>query len=344
MSPLLKTVGLLGLSAALAGCATATTPRPNYDQYVWPPPPDKPRIQLTDIILGRADIVAKSGLQRTLVGASPQGPYDWLKKPFAVVFDDKGRILVSDPGLGALIRFDRPGRKVDALGTKGAVTLKNPLGLTTGPDGTIFVADAGIRKVVAYDPEGKIIAVYGGEGDLQNPTDAALAPNGERLYVADSKAHSIVVFDRKSGKRLTAFGKRGEGEGEFSFPTSVAFDSAGNLLVVDQINARVQVLSEDGEYLDQFGQRGVGFANFVRPKDIAVDDAGFIYVTDGAFGNVQIFDADYRLLTFVGSTGSGPGQFRIASGVAVYADGFAVVDQLGHRVQVFRYVVPKTAE
>ena len=282
------------------------------------------------------------GFQRALLGSSPQGPYDWLKRPFAVAWDAQGRLLVTDSGLGALFRFDRAARKADVLGTAGAVALRTPLGLDVGRDGRIYVADAGIRKVVAFDPDGKVRAVYGREGELENPTDAAVSPDGRSLYVADSKAHRITVFDIGTARQLRNIGRRGQGEGEFNFPSSVAFDSSGNLLVVDQINARVQVLTEEGRYLDQFGGLGVGYANFVRPKDVAVDEAGFVYVTDAAFGNVQIFDADLRLLTYVGSSGANPGQFQIASGVAVRGDQFAIVDQLGRRVQVFRYIVPKT--
>jgi DNA-binding beta-propeller fold protein YncE len=129
--------------------------------------------------------------------------------------------------------------------------------------------------------------------------------------------------------------------GEFSFPTSLAFDPEGNLLVVDQINSRVQMFSRDGEYLDGFGGLGVGFGNFVRPKDVAVDEEGFIYVTDNAFNNVQLFDTDFTLLTFVGEGGRGPGRFHGASGVAVQGPEFAVVDQLGRRVQLFRFLTPK---
>jgi DNA-binding beta-propeller fold protein YncE len=198
--------------------------------------------------------------------------------------------------------------------------------------------------VVAIDADGDLRAVFGKPGDLENPTDAALSPDGSRLFVADSKAHRIVVFDAASGERLSSFGRRGEGEGEFGFPTSLAFDTAGNLLVVDQINSRVQVLAEDGSYLDEFGSLGVGFANFVRPKDVAIDELDLVYVTDAAFNNVQIFDPDYGLLTFIGSGGGEPGQFQIASGVAVQGDRFAVVDQLNRRVQVFRFVIPKDAE
>jgi DNA-binding beta-propeller fold protein YncE len=331
---------LMGLAA---GCASTPT-KINYDQYVWPPPPDPPRIQLEDLVFGRVDTLAKSRFQRALLGSSPQGPYDWLKRPFAVAWDVRGRLLVTDSALGALFRFDRAARKADVLGTTGAVTLRTPLGLDVGRDGRIYVADVGIHKVVAFDPEGAVRAVYGREGELENPTDVAVSPDGRSLYVADSKAHRIAIFDVATARRLRTIGRRGLGEGEFNFPSAVAFDSSGNLLVVDQINARVQVLTEEGRYLSQFGGLGVGYANFVRPKDVAVDEAGFVYITDAAFGNVQIFDANLRLLTYVGSNGQNPGQFQIASGVAARANEFAVVDQLGRRVQIFRYVVPKTTD
>lgn len=339
----LAAAAALTCAGLLGACATAR-PKIHYEEYVWPPPPDTPRIQLKDVVLGRADALAKSGLQRALLGASPAGPYDWLKKPFAVAYDAQGRLLVTDPPLGALFRFDRAARKADVLGTTGAVALKTPLGLDVGKDGRIYVADVGVRKVVAFDPSGKVAAVYGREGELENPTDAAVSPDGKSLYVADSKAQKIVVFDLATARVLRSFGSRGTGEGAFNFPSAVAFDSAGDLLVVDQLNARVQILTEQGRFVDQFGGRGVGFASFVRPKDVAVDEAGFVYVTDAAFGNVQIFDPDLRLLTFVGSNGDNPGQFQIASGVAVHGEEFAVIDQLGHRVQVFRYLVPKNAD
>ncbi len=312
-----------------------------YAEYVWPPPPDEARVKLERVIFGRIDVEARSGWRRKLLGASQQGPYDRLRKPFAVAWDGEGRLLVTDSATGALIRFDLDDRRMDVFGTRGAQRLRVPLGLDVGMDGRIYVADAGLRKVLAFDADGKVVGVYGKEGELVNPTDAALSPDGSRLYVADSKAHKIVVFDA-AGEKLSSFGGPGQDDGDFSFPTSLAFDGEGNLYVVDQINCRVQVFAGDGEYLDQFGRQGVGFANFVRPKDVAVDEAGYIYVTDNAYNNVQIFDADFELLTFVGGGGEGPGRFLGASGIAVHGDRFAVVDQLGHRLQVFRFLGAKT--
>jgi DNA-binding beta-propeller fold protein YncE len=312
-----------------------------YAEFVWPPPPDEPRIKLETVLTGRVDVEAQSRWKKFLMGATPQTPYDRLEKPFAVAFDGSGRIVVTDWGTAALIRFDLDNRAVDVLGTRGALRLKQPLGLDIAADDTLFVADQLLKNVIAFSPEGKVEGVYGRTGELANPTDVAVSPDGESLYVADSKGHRIVVFDRASGEVRISFGQRGTGEAEFAFPTSLTFGPEGNLFVVDQINSRVQVLAPDGEYLDEFGRLGVGFANFVRPKDIAVDEVGFIYVTDNAFNNVQLFDADFTLLTFVGDGGFGPGQFNGASGIAVRGDRFAVVDQLGQRLQIFKFIVPK---
>lgn len=339
---LLTSLVVLGAVAAGAGQKTASAPQDDpYADFVWPPPPDTPRIKLETVWSGRSDVEAESRLKKLLIGASPQSPYDRLRKPFAVAFDSKGRVLVTDSGNASLVRFDRSERRYDVFGTQGAVRLKLPLGIGMGPDDTAYVADAGLRQVVAFDPEGDVTAVFGHRDELTNPTDAALSPDGSRLYVADSKAQQVVVFDAKTGTRLSAFGRRGEAEGEFNFPTSLAFGPEGNLYVVDQLNSRVQIFDPDGEVLDRFGALGVDFGNFVRPKDVAVDELGLIYVTDNAFNNVQLFDADLSLLTYVGEGGAGPGRFKGASGVAVRGEEMAVVDQLGARLQIFRFLIPK---
>lgn len=315
-----------------------------YADYVWPPPPDRPRIKLERVILGRTDLEGESKFAKALIGASPKSPWDDLKKPHAVAFDPQGRILVTDAQTGALLRFDLAGRKMDILGTQGAVRLKTPLGLDVGADGTIYVADIGLGKVVSFSPEGKPKTAYGRPGELLNPTDAAISPDGRKLFVTDSKAHKVVIFDAASGAKAGEFGKPGDKDGELAFPSGLAFGPDGSLFVVDQINSRVQVFSPAGDYLAQFGRLGVGFANFVRPKDAAIDEAGLIYVTDNAFNNIQIFDVDFTLLTFVGEGGTGPGRFSGLSGVAVQKDRIAAVDQLGHQLQVFRFIAPKDAD
>lgn len=311
-----------------------------YANVVFPPPPDEPRIKLERILKGRADVEAKSKWKKALVGAS-SNPLDVLVKPFAVEFDGSGRILVTDQGNRSLVRFDREEGRYDVFGVGGTFPLKLPLGLEVGPDETIYVADAGQSRVVSYDSNGGLVGSFGGQGVLDNPVDVAISPDGRSIYVADTARQQVVVLEAGSGALVLEIGQFGDQEGQFNGPTSLCFSPEGELYVVDQLNARVQVFDLAGEYLDSFGGRGVGFGNFVRPKDIAIDEVGFIYVTDFAFNNLQLFDVDFSLLTFIGSGGYGPGQFFGASGVAVRGDEIVVVDQLTKRVQIFRFLVPK---
>lgn len=344
ISLLLVLLAGAGLGPAYAGQKEKKPAADPYAAYVWPPPPDKPRIKLETVLSGRADLEGKSKLARILIGTSPKSPWDDLLKPYAVEFDPQGRVLVTDTASGGLLRFDVTARKFDVLGTQGAVTLKQPLGLDVAPDGAVYVADGGLNEVLAFGPDGKLAAIFGKPGELTHPTDAALSPDGKTLFVADSGGHRIVTFDATTGEKKQTFGKQGVGPGEFNFPSALTFTPEGQLVVVDQMNARIQILSPDGEYLDGFGQRGEGFGQFVRPKDVAVDEVGIFYVSDFIKGGIDLFDADFTLLTFIGSRGLGPGQFDGASGVAVSRERIAVVDQLGHRLQIFRFVAPKTGE
>lgn len=54
------------------------------------------------------------------------------------------------------------------------------------------------------------------------------------------------------GTRLRTIGDRGTEDGTLSGPQSVAFDRAGNLLVCDTGNKRVQVLTPHGEVITAF--------------------------------------------------------------------------------------------
>ena len=328
------------ISAARKPATPAADP---YVAYVWPPPPDVARIRLTGIFTRRSDVEASSRLAKVLAGASPQGPYAQLVRPIGCAFDAKGRLLVSDARLGVLFRFDKTGRRMDVFGTGGSVKLKSPLGVNVGADGTIYVADSTGQRVIAYDDAGTVVRVYGRAGELVNPTDSALSPDGAKLYVTDSKANRIVVYETATARKTASFGEAGAGEGEFNHPSAIATDRDGNLYVVDAINARIQILSPDGESLEQFGTLGTAPGQFIRPKDVAIDAKGRIYVTDAAFNNVQIFNDELRLLTFVGEGGAQPGQFQVPGGIAIRGDEFAIVDQLGRRVQSFRHLDENTA-
>ena len=129
------------------------------------------------------------------------------------------------------------------------------------------------------------------------------------------------------------------GPGEFNYPTSVAVDGRGHLVVSDTLNCRVQVFDMRGKFLSQFGGNGDTSGHFSRPKGVAVDAAGNIYVVDALFDNFQIFNLAGQLLLNVGETGTQPGGFGLPNGIAIGADNrIYVADTFNHRVQVFQYL------
>ncbi len=137
------------------------------------------------------------------------------------------------------------------------------------------------------------------------------------------------------GDFLFKWGSYGTGDGQFSFPSSIAVDAGGNVYVTDYLN-RVQVFTSTGTFIRNWGSYGTGDGQFNYPSGIAVGAGGNVYVSD--FGNhrIQVFTSDGTFIRKWGSYSSGDGQFFFPSDVAVGADGNVyVVDISLSRVQVF---------
>lgn len=88
-------------------------------------------------------------------------------------------------------------------------------------------------------------------GPMALESGHSLARDGEGSYWL-SQIYSYRVFDA-SGRFLMEVGRRGEGPGEFqSRPGPTFTDPAGNVHIVDPLNARESVYSPAGELLEEF--------------------------------------------------------------------------------------------
>ena len=125
----------------------------------------------------------------------------------------------------------------------------------------------------------------------------------------------------QSGEHVATLGRRGEGQGEFFFPTFVSLAPGGGVLVADTMNARVQQLDDEGAFVRQFGERGDQFGQFDKPKGIATDSFGNVYVVDSFFSVVQIFNREGNLLLFFGGRGDSPGFLSNPAGIAINHNG-----------------------
>lgn len=210
----------------------------------------------------------------------------------------------------------------------------------------IVVADGGADMLRAYTWDMMFIDKWGkaGEkpGEFREPRGVAIDASGH-VVVADALNHRIqktavgtTSFLERPGEPILSFGKRGKGNGEFDTPTGVAVDAAGNILVVDTDNHRVQVFDAQGKFLSSFGKRGNGDGEFYRPSHLLLDPKGRVYVSDTGNNRIQIFDAKGKYVSSFGSVGSKPGLFAEPKGIALdKAGNLWVVDRRNHRLQKF---------
>lgn len=125
------------------------------------------------------------------------------------------------------------------------------------------------------------------KGMIQNPAfqkPAAIALNGTKVYVADSKVNAVFVFDLE-GKFLKKI------EGALKAPEAAAF-GGGNLYVADTGNSRVAVFDPEGKMLFSFSSPGDAPGQLKAPKGIAYGPDSRLYVSNTGASRIDVFNAD----------------------------------------------------
>lgn len=351
-----RTLAALATALLLAACASTEKPTftlgidaaPETRRLLWPPPGDRevPRYLYVGQLVGDSNFVRKDngedGFRRFLAAIADlivgQTVPRVLNRPQSGIVDDRGRVLVTDLGRGAVFVFDEAAARLDVWDqAEGNRPFIAPVGVAAGPDGQYFVADAESALVARLDREGNALAAIG-KGELLRPNGIAIEATSRRLFVADTGAHQIKVFDLE-GKLLATWGERGEGPAQFNFPTHIAV-AGGKLYVSDTLNARLQILSTaDGSHLATVGKRGVVVGQMVRPKGVAADSEGNIYAVEAYFDHLLMYNKRGDFLMSIGGVGNGPGRFHLPAGV--WTDGrnrIFVADTLNARVSVFQFL------
>jgi sugar lactone lactonase YvrE len=326
------------LLLAFPGCASVPTASDDSaGEYVWPRPPETPKIKWLSQWYGKKDFKSSGQLLTLLIGDEKD---ERLRRPNGVVADLSGNIYVADSEQRIIFVFDLEKK---ALRFLGFGSLAGPIGLAIdNKRGIIFVSDSRLKKVMGFDKKtDKNVITVGSIGEFLSPSGMVYDDEKDRLYVSDTRAHHIKVFN-KDGKLLFTIGSHGNDDGEFNYPSYLALDKKGRLYVVDGFNFRVQIFDSEGKFLKKFGKLGDASGSFSRPNGIGIDSEGHIYVADAAFNNFQIFNEEGKLLLWVGHTGKKPGGFYIPSGLFIdHKDTIYVSDTFNRRVQVFQYLADK---
>ncbi|MEY2686462.1 MAG: hypothetical protein RL375_660 [Pseudomonadota bacterium] len=332
----------LGAALLQGGCATgAVTPArltysledlPAGAALVWPAPPEAARYVYAGSLTGErnfiADAASTSRLRsfgRWLAGLDEADRPVALQRPSVVLGDNQGRLFVSDASRQAVLVFDRTAGQLlvwDKAG--GPLTFRSPSGLALAPGGGLYVADADLGAVVRLDAQGEPRGEIG-RGRLARPTGLAVDPATGWLYVADTKAHDVKVFDT-AGALQHVIGRRGEAIGEFNAPTHLSW-ARGELYVTDTFNHRVQVLGGAGLRGSgalsgrSIGARGLQVGDLVRPKGVAVDTEGRVYVVESYYDSLLVYRSDGEFLLPIGAGAGLSGLVNQAAGTSGASEG-----------------------
>ena len=292
--------------------------------------------------------------------------------PFGVAVDAAGNVYVADFSSN-MIRKINSSDIVSTLagtGTAGSAntttattttaSFNQPSGVAVDATGNVYVADVLNNMIRKISPAG-VVSTLAGSGTLglANGTGAAASfyrPAGVtvdatgNVYVAD-EYNSMIRKISSSGVVTTLAGSGSLGSTNtipgpvaFNFPTGVAVDVIGIVLVADQGNNLIRQVGPSGITTTFAGSGASGamngiiaVASFKVPIGVAVDPAGNVYVADAGNNMIRMINSAAVVSTLAGSgaKGSNNGTGTAASfnqpwGVAVDATGNVYVADAGN--------------
>jgi tripartite motif-containing protein 71 len=245
----------------------------------------------------RQNVECQSGLQYLFSFGSSGTLPSQFRSPSTIRIDSFGNLLVADTGNNRIQKFDRSGSFLMEFGTLGSSGggLNRPTDCVDNSL-SIYVVDSVNERVVEYDSEGQFVSVcfdrdrLGQRATGFRPVHVGFSNTGY-IFVSDLESDALMVFSN-FWEPLTVVGGFGAGEGRFEEPGGIAVNDAGEILVCDTGNRRVQVLGPTGNFLKSIemcaGRPGC------EPVDVAVGEDGTIYVADSGLGRVVVLSADGR--------------------------------------------------
>jgi RHS repeat-associated protein len=119
-------------------------------------------------------------------------------------------------------------------------------------------------------------------------------------------------------------------------PDSFAYDSSGDVWMVDTGSDQVLEFSAAGKLLTHFGSEGTGNVQFKEPRGIAIDSEGHIWVADTGNNRIQEISNKGVFVRAFGKEGSENGEFKKPVALAINSEGKVwVADNGNDRLQEF---------
>ena len=259
--------------------------------------------------------------------------------PWGVAVNQRGEIIVAESTAHCISIFSPTGEKLQSFSSRGSGPgqFNEPTGVAVDGNSNILVMNS--CCIQKFTSKGKFITKVGtyGNGPLQflNAFNISIHPSDKKIFAVDRPNHRIQILNPDL-TFYSSFGSHGSGNGQFTYPWDVAFDSAGNVYVSDSNNHCIQVFTAEGQFLKQFGKKGSGRGELNWPSSITIDSDNMVYVTENINHRVSIFTTDGQFLRSFGTMGTGQGQFNEPCGITIDKRGLIYVsDHNNARLQLF---------
>lgn len=279
----------------------------------------------------------------------------WGKLPEGYEFDQVAGVAIDEDDNVYL--FNRSANQLQVYDRQGNFLkswdkhFSNPHGITIDHEGNLWLADRDSHIVLKYNQNEELLLTLGtrdqpsntGYGDdkvvhqasgpFNLPTNTAVSTDGT-VFIADGYGNCRVHKYDSSGALVDSWGLPGKNNpGDFHLPHGIAIDYAGQVLVCDRENNRIQVFDQDGEFLALW-------TDFKQPTDLKVGPDGEIYISELGH-RLSIVDSEGELLArWGGKSSHDPGQFVAPHSIAVDSHSDIYVGEVleGQRVQKFKRV------
>lgn len=173
------------------------------------------------------------------------------------------------------------------------------------------------------------------KGNLNQPSDIAIAPDGNIFFV-DGVHHRIIVVGN-DGRFKFSFGREGNGKGDFVRPLGIDITENGKVFIADTGNHRVQVFNLKGDFQYMFSVKSGPGEKPSDPVDVQASKIkNYLYISDNDNHKIKVYDQKGVYAFDWGTFGEEYGAFRYPGIMSMneYHELF-VVDVLNTRVQKF---------
>ncbi len=270
--------------------------------------------------------------------------------PTDVKIDRTGRIYIADTGHNIIHVFKNNGDYEKAIGNiisdRGDVeSFENLLGIDVDKRGVVFGVDSYKGIIKGISQRGKLVfkvdlfELFKRNMDYNfekfGLVDVSVDEKAKAILVVDNYNNHIYKLNLVTGKLISVLLTRGQKNGQVHFPTFSYIDKAGDLLLADTMNQRINVYSQSGEPKFTFGRNGNVLGTFIRPKGVAKDSAGNIYVADSFSNCIQVFSPEGKFKYVIGDDKGN--QLAMATPNGIYVDRknrLYIVEKLLNRVQI----------